>query len=392
MSYLQKAYEQNKEHPHILIDLACALCNLGQHEEAETILRRVIAKYPNKFSSAYGSLGIALSAQKKMEESLKNLEQALLISPNDTRHQQNLSCCYLLNAELEKGWKAGLTCFINKFKEKCIIPFWTGQDLKGKTLLVANEQGIGDTLQYLRYIPLLQQKGVRIILDLRPFPFLKTLFTRSLSKETILYENGMKADYVSSITLLGLICETTSLSSIPATVPYLTPSPYKMSDWKHFFAKDPLYKVGLVWKGNPNQSNDSTRSTTLERLAPLSEATNCSFYGIQKDHSEKPPANMRFTDLSSKLKTFDDTAAILMHLDLLITVDTSVAHLGGALARPMWVILGHPPAQQWLLEREDSPWYPTAKLFRSKSHNGWDPVIQGVKNDLILLSKKNELL
>lgn len=388
LEYLKQGAIYDNEDPLFALDLSSALCYEGRASEAEALLRPILAKYPQKFSLAYTNLGIALSMQEKMEESIELLNTAVSLDPKNIKNYINLSCTYLRNGDLQKGWQFSLASFALKNQKTLKTPIWRGENLAGKTLLVVHDQGFGDCIQFIRYLPLLEQKGVKILLDPRTMESLKSLFVRSFPEKFHFYQKDMAVDYVCSVVVLGLIYRTT-LSTIPANVPYLIPSPYKVSDWKKKFAKDPCYKVGLVWKGNPNQINNYSRSTTLAKLSSfLSKVKNCTFYGLQKEHEESAPEEMSFIDLSTKLKTFDDTAAILTQLDLLITVDTSVAHLAGALGIPTWLILGYPSAQQWLLNREDSPWYPTLRLFRSESHDGLDLVLENVKQQLIELSKK----
>jgi len=392
LNYLETRLQYHFHDPLFSIDFSSILAHQGKFSEAEALLAPILEKHPRQFPLAYANLGSVLAAQEKMDEGIKLLETAIQLDPQNLDYPINLSCAYLRKGDFIKGWSAGLTHFILKYKKKNSMPIWRGENLQGKTLLVLNDQGIGDCFQYIRYVPLLEKKGINIVLHPDRMDPMKSLFLHSFPKKNLFYEKGMKIDYGCPVCYLGLIDQTT-LSTIPANVPYLTPSTYKISDWKKFFAKDSNYKVGIVWKGNPKQRNDLNRSTTLARFASLARGTkNCTFYSLQKDRGEDPPEGMSFIDLSSKLKTFDDTAAILTQLDLVITVDTSVAHLAGALGRPTWIILGYPAAQQWLLQREDSPWYPTVRLFRSKCHDGWDPLLEEVKENLQkIIFERNKL-
>jgi hypothetical protein len=169
---------------------------------------------------------------------------------------------------------------------------------------------------------------------------------------------------------------------------YLIPDSKKVAQWKKFFSKDKSYKIGLSWFGNPSHLNDVNRSTVLETFAPLSEIPKCSFYGLQKGDATVPPEGMKFTHLSDKLENFDDTAAAIMNLDLVITVDTAVAHLAAALGKPTWVLLGYNPDYRWLLDREDTPWYPSMRLFRPKRPNEWKELILRIKDQILKSSPK----
>ena len=185
---------------------------------------------------------------------------------------------------------------------------------------------------------------------------------------------------------LPLIFKTT-LATIPWTGPYLRADPKLCEQWSHRLPPDPnLPRIGLVWAGRPENKIDRKRSMRLDQFAPLSAIKHARFFSLQKgpsaSQSRRPPAGMELIDYSEDLHDFTDTAAMIANLDLILTVDTSIAHLAGALARPAWVLLPRSPDWRWMLDREDSPWYPTLRLFRQKTRGDWNEVMERVKREL----------
>jgi hypothetical protein len=175
----------------------------------------------------------------------------------------------------------------------------------------------------------------------------------------------------------------TRLESVPGHVPYLHPDPRKLAAWREILAGgDGRCRVGLAWAGNPNFPGDRTRSLTLEKLAPFARARNVQFFSIQKgppaEQLKNPPPGPELVDLGPELNDLADTAAVMSLMDLVVSTDTSLVHLAGALARPLWVMLQFIPDFRWLLEREDNPWYPTMRLFRQRKRGDWDELIQRV--------------
>jgi hypothetical protein len=381
--HLQKALDLC---PHFLqtkIDLSVSLFQTGRLCKAKDLLVDVIKKAPGQFSVAYSNLGSLLEAEEKMDEAIEVFSQAVLLFPNIARSHMNLGLAYIKKGDLLKGWDAIRKAMHMQPPVRPYLPAkgWGGEEIQGKTLLIYTPEGMGDFFQFFRYLSFLQKKNIQVLIEMYAFSLMGDLVKRSLPQGIKPYTGKERFDVACSVLELGAICKT-SLEEIPKEIPYLFPHLYKELDWKKFFAKDKNYKIGIVWKGNPNQINDYHRSAKLEFFSCLQEVQGCTFYGLQKGNQEEPPKGLSFIDLSDKLRTFDDTAAIISCLDLVISVDTSVVHLAGALGKPVWVLLGFHSGPYWMLHKEDSPWYPTARLFRSRGYNGWEDLMQNVKKAL----------
>ncbi|KAF0112788.1 MAG: TPR domain-containing protein [Rhodospirillaceae bacterium] len=237
---------------------------------------------------------------------------------------------------------------------------WTGESLSGWTILVVGEQGLGDVIQFVRYVPLLVERGARVVLVVHPI--LKSLLNSSLDASVVvtgLDELPPLFDVFCSLLSLPRVFGTT-LHSIPAAVPYLRPPPALVEVWRERLGTAGI-KIGLVWRGNPSQTNDHNRSAGATRFLDLVAAFvgQVTFVSLQKDPPAEEWAMMApfVRDVNADLKTFADTAAIIANLDLVIAVDTSVAHLAGAMGKPLWVLLTFAPSSRYMLERTDNPWY-----------------------------------
>jgi ADP-heptose:LPS heptosyltransferase len=255
-------------------------------------------------------------------------------------------------------------------------PQWDGSDLRGKTILLHNEQGLGDAIQFIRYLPMIAARGGRIILACDPV--LMRLFQQLPSIAQFIPLGGVlpHLDVHCAVTTLPLVFKT-DLDSIPAVLP-LRADPKLAEAWKQKMSSDrSIRKIGLVWSGSPRHPNDRQRSVQLSQLAPLTTVKGASFYSLQMGEAVKQisATGISLHDFTSEIKDFADTAALIENLDLVISVDTSVAHLAGTMQKKVWLLLPYTPDWRWLLERADSSWYPTMRLFRQTSLNDWqDPI------------------
>ena len=264
-------------------------------------------------------------------------------------------------------------------------PLWDGSSLDGRTILVHAEQGLGDTLQFIRYVPSLHQRGGRVILMCQP-PLVR-LLTRSPGIERLLAHGDPVPEFDVHTPLLSLPrLLGTTLESVPADVPYLEAEPQLVEAWRHRLGSYPGFKVGIVWQGNPKFRLDRLRSIPLAQFAPLARVPGVHLFSLQKGPGAEQLAAVtdRFpvTDLGRRLDDFMDTAAVLKNLDLVISVDTAIAHLAGALGIPVWVALPFAPDWRWLMGREDSPWYPTMRLFRQTRPGQWEDVFHHIAEAL----------
>jgi hypothetical protein len=252
--------------------------------------------------------------------------------------------------------------------------------------LLHSEQGFGDTIQFIRYAPLLARQGARVVVECQPE--LRSLLRGVEGVQHLLAQGEPLPPFDLHAPLLSLpLAFGTRLGSIPAQVPYLKADPALAEAWRGKVAGDGRrLKIGLAWAGSPARKGDRQRSVSLSALAPLAAVKGADFYSLQKgpaaEQAKNPPPEMRLMDLTAELKDFADTAALIASLDLVISVDTAVAHLAGAMARPVWTLLEFVPAWRWLLDREDSPWYPTMRLFRQPSRGDWGSVVRRVAEAL----------
>jgi hypothetical protein len=269
-------------------------------------------------------------------------------------------------------------------------PAWNGEELSGTAVLLHSEQGLGDTLQFARYAPLVAARGGRVILGCQPE--LKRLLkgVPGVAEVKASGERMYSAEpplHASLLSLPGVF--GTTLQTIPHAA-YLKADERLMEQWQGYFSGESRLKVGLAWAGSPTNHRDRHRSLPLAALAPLGSIPGVALYALQKGVAaealcECPPGPAP-QDLAPMLGDFADTAALLTQLDLVITVDTAVAHLAGALGRPVWILLSKAPDWRWLLDRSDSPWYPSARLFRQSRLDQWADVVTSLTDDLATLS------
>ena len=363
-------------------NLGIALKDNGQLDEAIAAYRQGIALKPD-YAEAHSGLGNALKDKGQLDEAIAAYRQGIALKPNLPEAQYNLSLALLSRGDFQRGWEQ------YEWRWKCkgfpsprrnfVQPQWDGSPLEARTILLHTEQGIGDAIQFIRYLPLVQQRVGKIILECSAE--LQRLFRTTAERCQIVAEGGLLPGFDLQCPLLSLprIFGTTS-TNIPRTVPYLQADAEEARTWKQRLADhSPIVNVGLAWAGNPDHKNDRNRSMKLEKLAPLGQVPGVRFFSLQKGEAaaqaKTPPPGMELVDWTEELKDFADTAALIANLDLVIAVDTAVVHLAGAMGKPVWTLLPIVPDWRWLLEREDSPWYPTMRLFRQSSWGDWDSVI-----------------
>jgi hypothetical protein len=268
---------------------------------------------------------------------------------------------------------------------------WRGESLGGKTILLHAEQGFGDSLMLLRYAPLVAARGGRVVVEVPRA--LERLAARLAGGPYTLVAAGQPLpafDLHCPLMSLPLAFGTTP-ETIPAAVPYFSAAPDAIARWRARLATAAGMKIGIVWAGNPVHLNDASRSIALDRLASLFELPETQWYSLQVGERASDLAKLpagRITDLAPDLTDFAETAAAISALDLVISVDTAVAHLAGALGHAVWILLPFDPDWRWLLERGDSPWYPTARLFRQPKRGDWDSVVHALRDALRELASK----
>jgi len=261
---------------------------------------------------------------------------------------------------------------------------WKGEPLDEARILLYAEQGLGDTLQFVRYVPLVAARNGQVLLEVQPA--LRRLLSKVDGAFEVISRGADLPEFTWQCPLLSLpLAFATEVSTIPAQVPYITPDPAEVEAWRPRLQGEKR-RIGVAWGGNPEHHRDRLRSIPLAQLAPLLDLPGTTFYSLQvgagAEQTKQLPPGARLIDLTASLKDFADTAALVAHLDLVISVDSSVAHLAGAMAKPVWVLLNKGPDWRWLLDREDSPWYPTARLFRQATAGDWRDVVGRVEAEL----------
>ena len=371
-------------------NLGIALKEQGKLDEAVASYNRAIALKPD-YAIAYSNLGSALQEQGKLDEAMASYRRAIEFKPNLGDAHMNLSTVLLLTENFEEGWREYEWRF--RIKDSTSRTFqqtrWDGLPLNGRSILVHAEQGFGDTIQYIRYLPAVQSLGGYVIFECQK-PLYRLLKSCAGIDEIIERTSTCEplAQFDVHIPLLSLpgIFGTT-LDNIPSEVPYISVDPKLVTQWRMRLNNNDDFKIGIVWAGSPKHKKDRKRSCSLADFAPLAEIPGVVFYSLQKGPASKealnPPEGMNLINLENDLNDFTDTAAVIVNLDLVISVDTAVAHLAGAIGKPVWALLHFAPDWRWLLKRNDSPWYPTLRLFRQTKIDYWDRVFEKIKEALL---------
>ncbi|MGA8951062.1 MAG: tetratricopeptide repeat protein [Xanthobacteraceae bacterium] len=373
-----------------------ALQELKRFEEALEDYKRANLLRQN-FAEAYSNCGNALRELARFGEALAGFDRAIAIEPELAEAHFNAAICLLLTGDLDRGWKQyewrWNTEQMHSAKRNFSQPQWTGSgEIAAKTILLHAEQGLGDTLQFCRYAPRVAARGARVILEVQK-PLVALM--RALSGDIEIIAKG---DYLPGFDLhcplLSLpLAFNTDLETIPGETPYLSADAAKREGWRDRLGPHDKPLVGLVWAGDPRKQLpnahliDRQRSVAFDMLAPLFDLAECTFVNLQKGEDavtqlRNSPLCHRVIDWSDDFHDFSDTAALIDNLDLVIAVDTSVAHLAGALGKPLWLLNRYNTCWRWLLNRNDSPWYPTARIFRQNEARNWDSVIVQVRDAL----------
>ncbi len=384
IGFFKKAIELRPDYHQAYNNLALILQGQGRLEESIDLLTQALNLNPD-LPEVLNNLGNAFKDQKKIDEAIELFRKAVLLNPEYPEGHWNLSLALLLTGCFEEGWPE----YEWRWKLKGLVPredilcaLWDGSDLNRKRILLHAEQGFGDTIQFIRYVPLVTGRGGRVVVECQPE--LVSLLAPMKGIEVVVKHGDPLPDFDVQCPMLSLpwIFRTDHLS-IPASIPYIFLDSDLVGKWRSRLSSDKAEcKVGLVWAGKPDHSNDQNRSLSFEELRPLVQVPGVSFYSLQKGEAggqvKKLPQGMNWMDFSRELHDFAETGALIQNLDLIISVDTAVAHLAGALGKPAWILLPFSPDWRWLLDREDTPWYPTMRLFRQPAFKDWASVIQEV--------------
>lgn len=381
----ERALALRPDYPECLNNYGNALKDLDRYDEAIAALRQAVALKP-AFPEALHNLATALGELGRVDESNALFREALAAAPELADAQFGLSMGLLLKGEYAEGWKYYEARWrwgdFPGRKTQLAGPMWQGEPFPGKTLHLYFEQGMGDTLQCLRYVPLAAARGGKVVLEVNRA--MRRLCAPLGRWAQVITGGERRPPYDLQCPMQSLpLAFGTTLDTIPADVPYLHAEPALVAKWRSRIGAGRGLKVGLVWAGNPLQKSEPKRGIGLERCLPLFGVPGVRWYSLMvseraADIALAPPGAI--CDLSSELTDFAETAAVIANLDLVISTDTSVAHLAGALAAPTWVLLRHVPDWRWHLGRDDCPWYPAGmRLFRQPRIDDWDGVVGAVK-------------
>lgn len=374
-------------------NLGLGILRRGDVAGAKECFQAALDSRPD-LADAQLNLGFLLEEEGDNAGAIAAYRSAVAVEPGLVEAHVNLGMQLLLAGRLAEGWKeyewrqrypeysgADLAAGGEEYPRR-----WEGGALEGRTILLDAEQGFGDAIQFLRYAPLVAERGGRVLVRCAPELAGLTAIAPGVTATATRGGPLPAFDIHCPLPSLPLVFRTT-LEDIPAQVPYLRADPQKLERWRSRLAGGAAdLRVGLVWASQSQHRTAGAKSLALAALAPLAGIPGLRLYSLQKGEAarqaERSPAGLRIEDLSGELRDFSDTAAAVANLDLVISVDTAVAHLAGAMGRPAWTLLKHAPDWRWLLAREDSPWYPTMRLFRQRKPADWRPVVDEVAGAL----------
>ncbi|MDR6770932.1 tetratricopeptide repeat protein [Azospirillum sp. BE72] len=373
--------------------LGAVLAKLGRFPESLDAFANAARLRPGP--SLWAARGTALIAMDRPDEAAADFERALADRPQDAGLHWNLGFARLMAGDYAGGWPEFDWRRHDDRAEppwrRFSQPTWRGEALEGRTILLYAEQGLGDTLQFLRYVPLVAARGGRVVLEVQPS--LLPLMAGVVGPAQVIARGDPLPPFDLECPLMSLPrAFGTVVNDVPATVPYLRADPARVALWRERLATGEGLRVGLVWAGNPRFPGDDQRSPRLAGLRGLLDVPGCRFHGLQMGpgRADLTDAVMPegFTDVAPEIADFADTAAIMANLDLVVSSCTGPAHLAGALGVPLWVALPLSADWRWMTGRDDSPWYPTARLFRQPTPGDWRSVAGRMAAELAALVQR----
>lgn len=374
----RRALELEPNHADAANNLATALEDQHRLDDALALRRRVIQLRPD-WPQGHINLSNLLQAFGEADEAIASAKRALELKPADAEGRMHIACALLCRGDL----RAGFALYEARWETKDFTakqggfaqPLWDGSDPRGRRILLRDEQGLGDAIQFVRYAKVLTDHGATVIAQVKP-P-LRRLLENQCGLHQIFTPQVPLPTFDMHIPLMSLphVMDTT-LETIPCDVPYLMPDPQLAEHWHTRVRQQPgRLRVGLAWAGNPSHKLDRRRSLHLSALTELGKLPDITFYSLQKGPTAQQMQSVSFgppfVDWTTELSDFADTAALIANLDLVIACDTAVAHLAGAMGKPVWVLLHYAPDWRWMRDRSDSPWYPSMRLFRQQEPGNW---------------------
>lgn len=395
--YLREALRLSPGSVEILTNLAILLAERQRDSEAEHYYQKALLETPNS-EVVLSNFGVFLAYRLRDAEAEASFRRVLAMTPDNAPAMLNLSMLLLAQGRLGEGWRYHEARYAPSLPTPDAptphLPFpqWQGETLRGKSLLIWPEQGHGDLIQFCRYLPLIKAQGAACITLVCRSTLVELMRTLegvdAVIGSTDIGQHGLDCDYWTFPMSLPLHCHT-ELDSIPAQVPYLHANAERLAFWSpRLPPSSGKRRVGIVWRGNPKHANDDKRSLPgLSALAPLWAFDSAQYFSLQivngPDIAEDLACTSSVIELGSQIRDFADTAAILQQMDLLISVDTAIAHLAGALGKPCWVLLpNYRTDWRWMRARSDTPWYPSLRLFRQAPEQTWEDVIAQVASSL----------
>lgn len=386
--YYRQAIEKDSKIRMSYVYIADILFEQGKEEEARNTYNIATGDKASRAVS-FTNLGIEMMENLRFKEAERYFDVALTVNEDIPEVHYNKAYIYLIEGQFEKGWQEyewRLKRPDNK-QPDFNKPFLKEESVKDRRILVTDEQGFGDSIQFVRYLSLLKQKGAYVIFECKKnlLPLFKNLGgVDELIEKKKCEVPPVEFDYHVPLMSLPKYFGT-NLYNIPGGTPYIIPDPHLVEYWGKKIKNKSRLNVGIVWGGSPQNTNDKKRSVHLKEMMPLFDLGGIDFYSLQKGEALK-----QISALKTPVNVFEefdkvpfiDSAAIIKNLDLIVTVDTSIAHLAGALGKPVWVLLPYLPDWRWLLVRQNSPWYPSLKLFRQQKVNDWNKNILEIKNQL----------
>ncbi len=390
---IRRAHALDPANADLCNNVGVFLRRLGREEEALPWFDKALELKPD-FLAVLKNKAFALTNIHRFAEAFAAYEQMKVVDPANAEVDFDIALLHLLTGNFEAGWAGREARWkVPSLSIACLEfpqPMWLGKEpIEGKTILLHTDEGLGDSIQFVRYAPMMAALGARVILLVSDalYPLLSGLTGVS---QCLPFSAGSLPAFDMYCPIQSLpLAFGTKLETIPSATPYLpAPAESRLRAWEDRLGLHDRLRIGLVWAGNPNHKNDYNRSIPLRMLARILDV-DATFVSLQKEPRPDDKAVLlertEIVDLTAHLTDFAETAALVSCLDLVITVDTSVAHLAGALGRPTWILLPYMPDYRWLLDRDDSPWYPTARLFRQTETRDYASVVDRVRTELIAM-------
>ncbi|MBI3839524.1 MAG: glycosyltransferase family protein [Planctomycetia bacterium] len=383
----RKALQLQPDHVQAQGSLGNLLRYQGKLEEALACYRRALELSPD-YAEVYYNLGLALVDDNRLEEAVAAYRRALELNPQYVDAHFSHALALLTMSRFDEGWPEYEWRWKRHGAQEEVLPRprWTGEKLDGRTILVRSEQGFGDNLQFIRFVDLLKRQGATVIVECLP-QLVRLLATcPGVDRVIAVGEPLPPFDFhVPLLSVPGIL--RISPTDIPARIPYLAPDAQLVEAWKNELARERNFKIGIAWFGNRNYPSDRQRSIPLAQFGGIARLPGVRLYSLQMGANREQLSDLAgqwpISDLGDRLGDFHNTAAIMRNLDLVITCDSAPGHLAGAIGVPVWLALAFAPDWRWSLERNDSPWYPTMRLFRQSRRGDWQGVFEVIEQELV---------